>query len=101
MSAEQQAFAPELALSVGSGTRKGLNTDLTTAEGLQAAGEFILREYPEVETWKHELTLNMAASDWQNGHEERAMKMLTREYDLMCATRIVSYLVATPGRVRG
>ncbi|MCI4659692.1 hypothetical protein [Cryobacterium zhongshanensis] len=90
----------ELHLTVGSGTQKGLNTDLVTAEGTVAAIQHLASEYPEKPLWQIQLLVNMAASDWTNGHEELAMKALTREFDLTNATRVVALLVATPGTPR-
>jgi hypothetical protein len=87
-------------LTVGSGTQKGLNTDLVTAEGTVAAIEFIAKEYGEKPLWQIQLLVNMAASDWTNGHEDLAMKALTREFDLMSANRVVALLVTTPGTPR-
>lgn len=88
-------------LRVGAGTRKGVNTDLTTREGLQAAFTFVTEEWPERPRFEHELILNIAASDWQAGHEDRVEKMLTREYNFTAAKRIIATLVATPGTPRG
>jgi hypothetical protein len=88
------------ALSVGSGTQKGVNTDVVTAEGTVAAIEFLATEYPERPVWQIELLVNMAASDWTNGHEDRAQKSLMRDFGLMCATRAIALFVATPGTAR-
>ena len=87
-------------LRVGSGTQKGVNTDVVTAEGTVAAIEFLDKEFPELPTWQLELQVNIAASDWTNGHEERVMKALTRDFGLMCATRVIAYVAGTPGRAR-
>jgi len=87
-------------LRVGSGTQKGLNTDLVTNEGTVEAIKFLAGEYPELSLMQVELQVNMAASDWTNGYEERVMKTLTRDYDLMSAHRVIALLVATPGTAR-
>lgn len=96
----EEGILPDLMLRVGAGTQKGVNTDLVTEEGTVAAVTLLAEEFPERAVWEIELLMNMAASDWTAGYEDRAQKALTREFGLMLALRVIALLVVTPGTTR-
>lgn len=69
-------------------------TDNITAAGIALAGRHFAEICPNLERWKIELVVNMAASDWRSGNEDRAFTALRHYMDLTGAYRVVAAMRA-------